>query len=114
MKSISGFLRSILDWLHSEFRHTANNFMRDMRSMRALFNYIFLLLYIFLCVWAALYHAKDSLNTAIAVTGGIVSSIFTVYVWSTTKEKMAKRALMPAPASDAPQPASDSEDGGSD
>lgn len=72
-------IRNIQDW--------ANNFVRDLKSIRALWNFLYLALYVFLCVWAALYYAKDSLNTAIVTTGSIVSAIFAAYVWSTTKEK---------------------------
>ena len=79
--------RIAFDWLHAETRHSADNFMRDMRSLRALWNYIYLALYIFLCVWTALYFGKEHLGTAIVTTGGIVGTIFTAYVWSTTKEK---------------------------
>ena len=78
---------AILSWFHDEIHRFANNLMKDLRSLRALFNYVYLLLYVFLCVWGALYYAKDSLNTAIVTTGSIVSAIFAAYVWSTTKEK---------------------------
>lgn len=84
---VSGQLSSISDWCYDETRQFATNLMVDLRSLRALFNYVYLLLYVFLCVWAALFYAKDSLNTAIVTTGSIVTGIFAAYVWSTTKEK---------------------------
>ena len=99
-------------WCHKEFRESANNFMRDMRSMKSLFNYLYLLLYMYLCVWGALYHAKDSLNTAIITTGGIVSSIFMAYVWSTTKEKMNGVGPKVPPAQ--PKKTDNEEEGASD
>lgn len=81
----------VVDWAHDEFQDSATNFMRDMKSMRALWNYLYLALYIYLCVWAALYGDKDTLKVAIVTTGGLVGTIFTAYVWSTTKEKLNKK-----------------------
>ena len=95
-------------WMHREFLRFINNFMDDMRSMRALFNYAYLLLYMFLCVWAAIYYAKTSLNTAIVTTGGIVGTIFSAYVWSTTKEK--EMGQLPISPISKPQPTSGSDD----
>ena len=110
--SIKSNFAEASSWCHKEFQRFANNFMDDMRSLRALFNYAYLLLYIFLCVWAALYYAKDSLNTAIMTTGGIVGSIFTVYVWSTTKEKaMGAKPLSPISLPEKPH---ENEEGASD
>lgn len=103
---------AVVNWCHREFRETADNLMRDMRSMKSLFNYLYLALYLFLCVWAALYHAKDSLNTAIVTTGGIVPLIFGAYVWGSTKEKQIA-AAKPAPLA-APEKGSDDEEGAAD
>lgn len=91
-------------WAHREFRDFSNNLMRDMRSLRALFNYVYLFLYVFLCVWAALYYGKDHLGTAIMTTGTIVGTIFTVYVWGTNKEKeMGVKPLSMAPPPKKPE-----------
>ena len=108
-----GSWKEAYQWCHREFAEFAGNFMRDMRSMRALWNYVYLGLYAFLCVWAALYYAHDSLNTAIMTTGGLVGTIFTAYVFSTTSEKMqAARLNIKRPDIDAPVP--ENEDGVSD
>jgi hypothetical protein len=112
MKYVYGELEGAFNWCHREFRETADNLMRDMRSMRALFNYLYLFLYIFLCVWAAVNYAKDSLNTAIVTTGGIVSSIFMAYVWGTTKEKeFGQRPISPISRPEKPH---ENEEGASD
>ena len=79
----------IVDWTHEQTRHSANNFMRDFRSLRALWNWVYLALYCFLCIWTALYYPQ-ALITAIITTGGIVGTIFTMYVYSTSQEKLAK------------------------
>lgn len=62
------------------------NFIRDLKSLRAVWNYFYLGLYAFLCIWTALYH-PEHLSTAITVTGGIVSVVFTGYVLSKAYEK---------------------------
>lgn len=79
----------LIVWCHKEFRESAENFMRDFRSLRALWNWIYLALYIFLCIWAALFYPQ-ALATAIVTTGTIVGAIFTVYVASRTYEKVVK------------------------
>lgn len=62
------------------------NIIRDLKSLRAVWNYFYLALYAFLCVWTAFKH-PEHLSTAITVTGGIVSVVFTGYVLSKTYEK---------------------------
>lgn len=101
--AIYGQLEGAVNWAHREFREFADNLMRDMRSLKALFNYVYLSLYVFLCVWAALYYGKDHLGTAIMTTGGIVGTIFTVYVWGQNKEKeMTIRSPYPTAAPEKP------------
>jgi len=77
-------------WFHKEFQESAENLMRDMRSMRALWNYLFLALYTWVVVWLVLKAPTTSGNTAIITTGGIVTAIFTNYVWSKVSEKKAE------------------------
>lgn len=62
------------------------NIIRDLKSLRAVWNYFYLALYGFLCIWTAL-RAPEHLSTAITVTGGIVSVVFTGYVLSKAYEK---------------------------
>lgn len=78
--------------LAAKFAETAKsdvvqNFIRDLKSLRALWNALYLTLYVFLCIWTALHH-PEHLSTAITVTGGVVSVIFTGYVLSKTYEKV--------------------------
>lgn len=63
------------------------NVLRDLKSLRAMWNWLYLALYVYLCVWVALHH-PDHLSTALTVTGGIVSVVFTGYVFSKTYEKI--------------------------
>mgnify|MGYP001438198966 CR=1 FL=1 len=62
------------------------NIIRDLKSLRAVWNYFYLALYAFLCVWTA-FKNPEHLSTAITVTGGIVSVVFTGYVLSKAYEK---------------------------
>jgi hypothetical protein len=64
----------------------AQNLSRDFKSLRALWNWFYLALYAWICVWAVL-HYPDSINTAITVTGSVVSVIFTGYVATRSYEK---------------------------
>jgi len=63
------------------------NLLRDLKSLRALWNGLYLALYVFLCIWTALHH-PEHLATAITVTGGVVSVIFTGYVLTKAYEKV--------------------------
>ena len=63
------------------------NILRDLKSLRAMWNWLYLALYVYLCIWVALHH-PDHLGTALTVTGGIVSVVFTGYVFSKTYEKV--------------------------
>ena len=64
------------------------NGFRWLRNISAPVTYwLYLTLYVYLCVWVALHH-PDHLSTALTVTGGIVSVVFTGYVFSKTYEKV--------------------------
>lgn len=70
--------------LRSDF---AKNVARDLKSLRALWNWIYMALYVWICVWTTLKH-PDAIPTVITVTGGVVSVIFTGYVCSKTYERV--------------------------
>lgn len=65
----------------------AKNFIRDLKSLRALWNWVYMALYVWICVWTVLYH-PDVIATVITVTGGVVSVIFSGYVLSKAYEKI--------------------------
>lgn len=65
----------------------AQNLIRDLKSLRALWNWIYMALYVWICVWTVLYH-PSAISTVVTVTGSVVSVIFTGYVLSTTYEKV--------------------------
>jgi hypothetical protein len=63
------------------------NVARDIKSLRALWNWLYMALYAWICVWTVLYH-PDAIPTVVTVTGGVVSVIFTGYVLTKTYEKV--------------------------
>jgi len=65
----------------------AKNLMRDIKSLRALWNWVYMALYVWICVWTVLYH-PDAIATVVTVTGGVVSVIFTGYVLTKTYERV--------------------------
>ncbi|OGS32989.1 MAG: hypothetical protein A2218_10405 [Elusimicrobia bacterium RIFOXYA2_FULL_53_38] len=65
----------------------AQNLIRDLKSLRTLWNWLYMALYAWICVWTALYH-PDAIATVVTVTGGVVSVIFTGYVLTKTYEKV--------------------------
>jgi len=74
-------------WSTREGSEFANNLSRDLRSLRALWNWIFMALFCWINVWGVLYHPEICLNTSIVTTGGLVSAIFGAYVFSKLSEK---------------------------
>jgi hypothetical protein len=63
--------------------------MRDMRSLKALWNWLFMALFTWECIWALLYDAETCGTTVITCTATLVGAIFTNYVWSSYFEKKA-------------------------
>ena len=74
----------------------AQNFARDLKSLRVVWNWIYCTLYVWMCVWAVLNH-PETVTTAITVTGGVVSVIFTGYVLTKAYEKTRNGICPPAP-----------------
>jgi len=70
--------------LKSDF---AQNLMRDLKSLRTLWNWLYMALYAWICIWTVLYH-PDAISTVVTITGGVVSVIFTGYVLTKTYEKV--------------------------
>ena len=80
-------LRDGISWVHCEFRESAENFMRDLRSMSALWNWLFMILYAGIIIYLVRFHGTTCGNTAIMTTGGIVTAIFTNYIWGEFMKK---------------------------
>lgn len=76
-------------WAVIQGRDVLENLMRDLKSLKALWNYMFLALYTWVCCYCVLYHAETCANTVIMTTGGLVGTIFTGYIWASNKEKQA-------------------------
>lgn len=77
-KSLLGFLGAVLSKiLGADF---IQNLIRDLKSMRSLWCYVILALFVWECIWLVLYEAQSCGNTIIVTTGGIASWIFSNYV----------------------------------
>lgn len=72
----------------------AQNLIRDLKSLRALWNWIYMALYVWICVWTVLYH-PNAISTVVTVTGSVVSVIFTGYVMSKSYEKVRDGYFQP-------------------
>lgn len=68
---------------HSDF---IENITRDMKSLRVLFVYMTWLLFVYVVLYS-LTHYPNSANTTITIVGGVVSVVFTNYVFSKTTDK---------------------------
>ena len=92
---IKNILR-FLSWLGDETIEFFQNLARDVRSLRSLLCWVYCFLYIWVA-WYALTHYPSSANTVVMTTGGIVSAIFTGYVFTKSYEKVkAKEAAWAA------------------
>lgn len=84
-KLISRFL----NWLGNEVMEFFQNLARDIRSLKSLLCWVYCFLYIWVA-WYALTHYPASANTVVMTTGGIVSAVFTGYVFAKSYEKGKK------------------------
>jgi len=86
----------LLSLVQSDF---AKNLARDFKSLRSLWNWIYMTLYVWTVVMTVLFHPQ-AIPTALTVTGSVISVIFTGYVFSKTYEKTRMRnpAIPCAPA----------------
>lgn len=82
-----GLFKDLIQWCHEEIRESASNLMRDLRSLRALWNWLIFALYTWACVWGVLYYPEIAIKTVIVTTGTLVGAIFTNYVWASYMEK---------------------------
>lgn len=55
---------------------------KDFTSLRATWNWIYLTLYVFLALYGA-FKVHEAFSTIITVTGGVVSVLFTNYIFGT-------------------------------
>lgn len=85
--------KKINEWCLSQGSDFATNFVRDLKSLKALWNYLMLMLFTWVCVWCVLYHAKECANTVIVTVGGLVGTIFTGYIWASNAEKRAAQSF---------------------
>lgn len=65
----------------------AQSVLKDLKSLRALWNYLFLAIYAWVAVYLVLYHADSCGTSVVYTTGGIVGSVFTNYCWSSHMDK---------------------------
>jgi len=80
-------IKKATKWTSTHVVDYVENLLRDLKSLRALWNWIYLALYTWICIWLVLYYAKECGTTVVVTTGSIVSFIFGAYVTSTYLEK---------------------------
>lgn len=88
-----------MDKIHTWFITAITQLGKDVYSLRAGWNHVYLALYVFLAVYGAL-KVPSAYNTIIVTTGGVVSVLFTNYVLSakaktptTSKDPSSKEAV---------------------
>jgi hypothetical protein len=69
--------------------------VKDLQSHRSVWNYVYMALYVFLCIYLVITHGAECGNTIIMTTGGVVTGIFTNTVWSKTIEKIKENPNVP-------------------
>lgn len=74
-------MSALRDWLEKAVTAIG----KDVYSLRAAWNHIYLALYVFLALFGAL-KVKEAFPTIVTVTGGVVSVLFTNYILSKKDE----------------------------
>ena len=75
------------EWAWNHFRDLIEKVLRDLRSLRVLWSWIYLALYVWVIVWGVLFYPQLCLNTAITATATLAMAALTNYVWSRSSEK---------------------------
>lgn len=83
-------LKGIMDSVKAGKNHLLARIVSDLTDHRRVWNYIFMLLYVFVVIYLVISHPTDCGNTAIVTTGGVVTGIFTNVVWNKAYEKKNK------------------------
>jgi hypothetical protein len=84
---ILSFINNSFNWGYDQAGETIIHLSQDFRSIKGLWNWIFLALYVWICVYLVLKYAAICGNTVVTSTSAIVAIIFTNYVWSSYMEK---------------------------
>jgi len=82
-------IEKIRGWCLFQTNDFATNLMRDLKSIKALWNYLILILFFWVVIFCVLYHGETCGNTAIMTVGTVVTAVFTNYVWAANAEKKA-------------------------
>lgn len=90
---VKRFATNVGNFCYRETADIAANVSRDFKSMRALWNWLFLVLYGWVVIYLTRHQGAICGNTIVVTTGSIVTAIFTNYVWSSYMEK--KNRLTP-------------------
>lgn len=94
METVKAVLDKIKGASQSDF---IRNVIRDMKSTRSLWCWVYLALYVWIAAWA-LTHRPQAARTVVSVTGGLASCIFTGYVFSKSFEKRHRIGTYAPPA----------------
>jgi ABC-type proline/glycine betaine transport system permease subunit len=80
-------IKRIMKWFAREFADWANNFARDLKSIRSLWNWLLLSLFFYVIIHLTRHNAAICGNTIVVTLGTLVSYVFTAYVWSSHQDK---------------------------
>ena len=96
-------VKAVLDKFKGAMRSDLiQNIIRDIKSTRSLWCWVYLALYVWIAAWA-LMNRPQAARTVVSVTGGLAGSIFTGYVFSKSFEKRHRIGAY-APPAGAPEP----------
>lgn len=76
-------------WCARESQDYIQNLVRDLKSLKSLWNYLILALYTWVCCYLVLFHAETCGTAVVYTTGGLVGTIFTGYILASNAEKKA-------------------------
>lgn len=80
-------LKSLRTWCMREGQDYIQNLVRDLKSLRSIWCYVILALFVWVCCYAMLYYAKDLGTAVIYSTAGLAGTVFTGYVLGSNAEK---------------------------
>lgn len=82
-------IAKIRGWCLFQTNDFFTNLMRDLKSLKSLWNYLILMLFTWVVVYLTINHAETCGNTIVMTVGGLVGTIFTGYIWAANAEKKA-------------------------
>jgi len=78
---------SVVAWFGKRSYSLIETFVKDLHSLRVVWNWVYLSLHVWTSIWLVLFYAEKCGNTVLTINGGLISVIFTGYVVTTYLEK---------------------------